>query len=343
MRRFDMDTIIFWQIMAFSCIIFMMFMYSILDGFDLGIGMLIGFVTTNNDEKKKLLAAVTPYWDGNEVWLVIAVSTLFAAFPAAYSTMLPSFYLPFLGIIILFICRAISLDFTYGGSGISKIPLAIFSITSFLAALFGIFFLTVIVSGIAVDGTGAFRVTAGNILRPGPIVFTAAWLLLLLLHTISYLAGKSDGILKERLLRYAKRFRAVSMVLFPAAIVLLCRDLPGIRERPVIWLGAAMTISGMGLHWITQKLHLEKFMFPLSAFAMGGVWLIIAGALFPNIVNPAQKGNALMTIYNSSAPLNTLKLVVLSAMAGMAAIIAFALFTYGILGKKRKKNSEVLL
>ncbi len=337
-----MDTITFWQIMGFSSIIFMMFMYSILDGFDLGIGILIGFVTANDEEKKKLLAAVTPYWDGNEVWLVIAVSTLFAAFPAAYSTMLPSFYLPFLAIIILFICRAISLDFTYGGSRIAKIPLAVFSITSFLAAFFGIFFLTVIVSGITIDGTGAFRVTAGNLLRPGPMVFTAAWLLLLLLHSISYLAGKSDGMLKERLLRYAKRLWAVNMALFPAALVLLCHDLPEIWGKPVIWLGIAITISAMGLHRIAQKPSLEKFMFPLSTLAMGGVWLIIAGALFPNIVNAARQDNALMTIYNSSAPLNTLKLVVLSAMAGMAAIIAFALFTYGILGRKRKKQ-EVLL
>lgn len=329
-RRPEMDELQFWQVSAFTCIMFMMFMYSILDGFDLGLGILIGFVTENDDEKRTLLSSISPFWDGNEVWLVIAVSALFAAFPPVFSNLLPSFYLPFLFIILLFIVRAVSLEFTYSGKSISRIYMALFSISSFLAISLGILFFAVIVGGVPSDSSGAYMIGVRNILHPLPLIFASSWLMLLLLHSISYMSLKSDGALKERLLKKAKRIWSLFIVLFVTGMILLYFRIPQIAGKPLVPLGLLMAFSGAISYRISIGSKAERLMFAFSTLGMGGVWLIAAGTMFPNIVNPTGGGLATMTIYNSSAPINTLRIIVLLSVAGMVAIIAYAFFVYRI-------------
>ncbi|MFZ2657729.1 MAG: cytochrome d ubiquinol oxidase subunit II [Victivallales bacterium] len=329
-----MDALAFWQISAFACLIFMMFMYSILDGFDLGLGVLIGFVTENDEEKRTLLGYISPFWDGNEVWLVIAVSTLFAAFPQAYSNLLPSFYLPFLFIIILFMCRAISLEFAYSGKDISRTSLWIFSITSFLASSLGILFLGVMISGIPTGKDGVFMFSAMDIIRPLPLIFASAWILLMLLHSISYMTRKSDGALRDRLMKLAKRMFPAFTVLYLTGIFLLYLRMPQIAGRPVVLAGAFMTIAGALAFRSAIGSKVERHMFAFSTLAMGGVWVVMAGSMFPNIANPVQNGNGIMTIYDSSAPLNTLRVIVLSALFGMASLIVYVFSVYAIFRRK---------
>jgi cytochrome d ubiquinol oxidase subunit II len=313
---------------------FMFFMYSILDGFDLGLGVMIGFITESDDEKKTLLNSISPFWDGNEVWLVIAVSTLFAGFPGAYSKLLPAFYLPFLFIIICFICRAVSLDFSYSGKNISRFALTVFSVSSFLASSAGIFFLSLIVSGLPSDETGIPRMEIGYLLQPLPVVFATAWVLMMLMHTFSYLVRKTDGVLKDRLTGYAKRLGTIFLILFVTSLILLYFRKPGICAQPLALIGAFMTFAGALAYRFSRNSEREKHMFGLTALAMGGIWLIAAGAMFPNFGNPAGNGTAAMTVYNSSAPLNTLKIVVFSSLIGMASIIAYTVFVYRIFRHK---------
>ncbi|HCE46993.1 MAG TPA: hypothetical protein DET40_25885 [Lentisphaeria bacterium] len=340
-----MDDIALWQISAFACLIFMMFMYSILDGFDLGLGVLIGFVTENDEEKRALLGHIAPFWDGNEVWLVIAVSTLFGAFPQAYASLLPSFYLPFLFIIILFVCRAISLEFAYySGKHVSKTSIWIFSGCSFLASFLGILFLGVMISGIPAGEGGVFRIGAGDIIRPLPLIFATAWLLMMLLHSISYLTRKSEGALRERLMKLAKRMFPVFIVLYLAGIFFLYLKSPQIVGRPMVLAGAAMTVAGALSCRFAIGSKFERHMFAFSTLGMGGIWVVMAGSIFPNIANPVQGGGAMMTIYDSSAPLSTLRVIVLSALFGMVSILFYVFSVYAIFSRKDKKvKSEVPL
>ena len=85
--------------------------YSILDGFDLGVGALLPFLAKNEDEKRTLIGAVGPVWDGNEVWLLAGGGALFAAFPLAYATVFSGFYLAMMLVLFSLILRAVSLEF----------------------------------------------------------------------------------------------------------------------------------------------------------------------------------------------------------------------------------------
>jgi cytochrome d ubiquinol oxidase subunit II len=309
---------------------FMFYMYSILDGFDLGLGVMIGFITKNDDEKRTLLSTISPFWDGNEVWLVIGVSTLFAGFPGVYSKLLPAFYLPFLFIIICFISRAISLESSYSGKSLSKFSLAVFSVSSFLAASAGILFLAIIVSGLPSDESGMPLLKLEYLLQPLPLIFAAAWMLMMLMHSMSYLVRKTGGVLKDRLMRYAKKLGTIFIFLFIISLFLLYFRKPGIFMQPLAWIGVSMTISGAFLYRFLQSPKTDKYMFSLTALAMGGIWMIAAGSMLPGIINPVQDGNAAMTIYNTSAPLNTLKIVVYSSLVGMMTIIIYTIFVYRI-------------
>lgn len=329
-----MDTLAFWQVLCFSCMFFMFYMYSILDGFDLGLGVMIGFITKNDDEKKTLLNAISPFWDGNEVWLVIAVSTLFAGFPDAYSRLLPAFYLPFLFIIICFIVRAVSLESSYSGKSISKFALTVFSISSFLASSAGILFLSLIVSGLPSNESGIPIVKTEYLFQPLPFVFAAAWVLMMLMHSLSYFIGKTDGVLKDRLMLHAKKLGSIFLIIFATGLFLLYLRKPGICIQPLALIGALMTFSGSLAYRFLIKPETEKRMFGFTAFAMAGIWLIAAGAMFPNFGNTVSNGTAAMTVYNTSAPLNTLKIVVCSSLIGMTAIIGYTVFVYRIFRHK---------
>src|SRR5210317_311259 len=85
--------------------------YSILDGFDLGIGTLFPFLAKDEKEKQGLIKAVGPFWDGNEVWLLTGGGALFAAFPQAYATVFSGFYLALMLLLFALIARAVSMEF----------------------------------------------------------------------------------------------------------------------------------------------------------------------------------------------------------------------------------------
>jgi cytochrome bd ubiquinol oxidase subunit II len=102
---------LFWA----GVIVVAILMYVILDGFDLGIGILFG---TTNDEalRDEMMAAIAPVWDGNETWLIVVGTSLFAAFPTAYAVFLPAFYVPVLLLLLGLIFRGVAFEFRHAGA-----------------------------------------------------------------------------------------------------------------------------------------------------------------------------------------------------------------------------------
>lgn len=85
--------------------------YFVLEGFDFGVGALSGLLGRDNPSRSTMLSTIGPVWDGNEVWLIVAVGATFAAFPAWYATLLSGFYLPILAILVALIVRAVGLEY----------------------------------------------------------------------------------------------------------------------------------------------------------------------------------------------------------------------------------------
>src|SRR3972149_330683 len=100
---------IFW----FVALTFMLIMYVILDGFDLGAGIIHLFAAKNENERRTILNAIGPVWDGNEVWLLAAGGTLYFAFPRLYASSFSGFYLPLMIVLWLLILRALGIEFRH--------------------------------------------------------------------------------------------------------------------------------------------------------------------------------------------------------------------------------------
>src|SRR6201994_3114301 len=112
--------------------------YVVLDGFDLGAGVLHLFVARNDDERRKIIRSIGPVWDANEVWLLAAGGTLYFAFPALYASGFSGFYLPLMMVLWLLMLRGISLEFRSHLRGPIWIPLCdtVFCGSSALLAIF---------------------------------------------------------------------------------------------------------------------------------------------------------------------------------------------------------------
>src|SRR5277367_6789127 len=134
--------------------------YVVLDGFDIGVGILHLWLARTDDERRVLIRTIGPVWDGNEVWLLAAGGTLFFAFPALYAAGFSGFYLPLMIVLWLLMLRGISIEFRNHLAGPVWAPLwdVVFSGSSALLAIFYGAALGNVVRGVPLDGSGFFFV-----------------------------------------------------------------------------------------------------------------------------------------------------------------------------------------
>src|SRR4051812_42491768 len=147
----------------------MLAVYAVLDGFDFGAGALHRLVARTDEERRTVLAAIGPFWDGNEVWLVAAGGVLFMAFPRFYSAAFSGFYMALMIVLWLLIFRGVSIEFRSHAEG----PLGrefwdtVFAVSSSLLALVLGATLGNLVRGVPVDGNGEFAMPLFTDLLPG--------------------------------------------------------------------------------------------------------------------------------------------------------------------------------
>ena len=164
-----MENIKNFQELWFVLILILFIGYSLLDGFDLGIGVLLPFICKTKEEKDILINSIGPVWDGNEVWLITGGGALFAAFPHAYATAFSGFYLAMMLVLFALIFRAVSMEFRVNDEDRSLIWEKAFIVGSGLAALlFGVA-LGNVVYGVPLDNKMEFTGSFFTLLRPVPL------------------------------------------------------------------------------------------------------------------------------------------------------------------------------
>ena len=132
--------------------------YVILDGFDIGVGILHLCIAHNETERRILIRSIGPVWDGNEVWLIAAGGTIFFAFPVLYASSFSGFYLPLMVVLWLLILRGVSIEFRshVGGRIWPVFWDGVFTFSSFLLAIFLGAALGNVVRGVPLDASGHF-------------------------------------------------------------------------------------------------------------------------------------------------------------------------------------------
>ena len=307
--------------------------YAILDGFDLGVGMMHLFIAKTDRERRVLLNSVGPVWDGNEVWLLTGGGAIFAAFPKVYATVFSGFYLALMLLLLALVLRAVSLEFR------SKVESPAwrsawdfaFAIGSFLPALlFGVAIGNVM-RGIPIGADGEFAGSFLGLLNPFALVVGLLSTAMFLMQGASWLTLRTEGALRSRALTVAKGSWFAFAVLWVAATVLsrlLAPHLWTNYARPLAWIVPAVFLVAAILYPFAVRDGKGPRMFTLSSLTIAALIAIMGQALFPFMVPSLGDLTNSLTIQNASSTPLTLKVMLVIALVGMPVVLAYTVFIY---------------
>lgn len=307
----------------FGIIGFGVFMYVLLDGFVLGIGILTRFVE-REDDRDLMMNSVAPVWDGNETWLVLGGTALLAVFPAAYTVLLPALYLPLTVMLAALIFRGVAFEFRFKARRKAGWNAA-FNIGSTVAAFCQGLTLGAIVQGIEAE-SGQFAGSVFDWLSPFSLLTGVALVFGYALLGATWMVMKTEGALQARAYRWSHVLLAC-VIGFMAAVSLYVPFLDvAYAER---WFGwpqtlymAPLPIIAAGVSWglyasVRNRDTYLPFLLSLGMFAVGYVGL--AASFWPHIIPPD------LTIWNAAAPPSTLTFL----LAGTVFLMPFILFYTG--------------
>ena len=327
----------------FCLVAVMIALYVVLDGFDLGAGIVHLFVARTDEERRAVLGSLGPVWNGNEVWLLAGGGTLYFAFPALYSSSFSGFYLPLMIVLWLLISRGMAIEFRNHIQSLVWQPLwdAVFAGASALLAIFFGAALGNVVRGVPLDRSGEFFLplwtdfTAGGnsgILDWYTILIAVAALLTLTVHGSLWIVLKTEGAVADRARRFAKSAwwgLAAWVVLITAASF---RIQPHLQEsfaaHPwgyVFPLAAVLGLIGMRV-LEGRRNGLEAFL--ASCLFIVGMLTSAAFGVYPYVL-PSNADPALgLTVHNAAAPLYGLRIGLVWFIPGMILTGAYFVYTY---------------
>lgn len=317
--------------------------YVVLDGFDIGAGILHLWIARNDAERRAVLASIGPVWDGNEVWLIAAGGTLYFAFPALYAAGFSGFYLPLMMVLWLLILRGISIEFRnhVGHSIWAGFWDAGFGLASILLAIFYGAALGNVVRGVPFDSAGRFFEPLWTTFDPRGYTGILDWFTVLIgvaalaalaLHGAAWLAYKTDGDLNARALRAASQIWWLVLLLTVAitgvSFSLLPRLLMSFRERPWGFVFPLLAIASLaGILWFTRHARAGA-MFAASCAYLIGMLTSVVFSLYPAVLPSSLNADGGLTIANAKAADYGLKIGLVWWILGMALAGGYTIFSY---------------
>ena len=321
------------------CIIALaIFLYVLLDGFDLGLGIIFPFAPSNQC-RDKMMNSIAPFWDGNETWLVLGGGGLFAAFPLAYSILLPAFYIPIILMLLGLIARGVAFEFRFKEHGAKrKIWDITFSLGSITAAfcqgmILGAFVQGVKTSGVnfsgnAFDFLSWFSVATGMAVVCGYALLGATWLIM-----------KSEKNTQE----FARKYALISLALVFLFMIFVTISMPFLNEEiGILWFIAPnflyilplLALCFLIILWIDllrKKHEIRPFFMTMSIFATAYLGVLLT--IFPQIV-PFK-----FTIYEAASSAPALSLMLVGVAILLPIILAYTAFSYYVFRGKASEES----
>jgi cytochrome d ubiquinol oxidase subunit II len=308
--------------------------YAILDGFDLGVGILHPFVAKTDRERRLVMNSIGPLWDGNEVWLVTFGGALFAMFPNAYASIFSAFYLPFVLLLFALIFRAVSLEFRSK----RKNPFwrnfwdILFSVGSTLAAfLFGVA-VGAVMQGLELSELGDYQGTLLDMLSGFSIsvgLFTVA---LFAMHGAIYLYLKTEGELQQRLFTWMKGTYYLYLGLFVIvtlwSVLFVPSSLQHFRDYPILWLVPLLNI--IAITNIPRAIAKQKplYAFISSCSTIAALVFLFSAALFPDLLPASNNADFSVNIYNAASSTLTQKIGLIIVAIGMPMVLSYTILIY---------------
>lgn len=338
-------------------IAFMLATYSVLDGFDFGAGIVHLFVAKTDEERRMVLGAIGPVWDGNEVWLLASGGVLVFAFPRVYAVAFSGLYLPLMMVLWLLILRGIAIEFR------SKVdhPLwrtgfdGVFAFASTIMALVLGVALGNVVRGVPVDETGWFHEDLFTDLKPtgatlGAIdLYTALVgvfaIVVLAAHGATYLVWKTTGEVHARSTLLARRLwlvvLATGAVLTAATAATQPAHFATFARRPWLFPLPLAAIAAAVLAPRAIASGKEGRAFALSSAFIGALLVATVGTLYPILLRSTVDPGFTLDAFNASSPHATLAIgLVVWIPAILLAVLYFAYLYRSFRGKVRAEDQH---
>lgn len=321
--------------------------FFITDGFDFGIGTLYPFLGKSDRDKRLMINAMGPLWDGNEVWLITAGGVTFAAFPLVYAVMFSSLYTPLMLILFALILRGVSFEFR----GKIAHPLwrklwdaCIFIGSAAPALLFGVAFANLF-KGLPLDQEHLFQGNLLTLLNPYGLLGGILFVLFFLVHGALWLAIRTGEALHERAARTANALwfplvaAAVAFLVYSAAVTHLYVNY---LARPYLFIVILLAVAGL----LGIKIFLARKAFfsawAASALAIVGATFFGVVGLFPNMLLSSINADYSLTALNASSSPLTLEIMLVVVLLFIPVVLAYQIWVYHLFhGKVTPEDLEL--
>lgn len=323
------------QTIWFLLIVVLFIVYAILDGFDLGVGIL-HFFAKNENERRISMNSVGPYWDGNEVWLIAAGGALFAAFSPVYAAIWSGFYVAILLLLVALIARAVSfdyrakvetektkrlLDYCFGGGSL------------LIALLLGVAFGNIL-RGIPIDARGEYVGTFWGLLNPFAIAVGLLTSSLFMLHGALWLLVKTEGDLHARVYKQTQRLWVLLVVLYVLTTFYAFFEAPhlfeGVTKNWLWWICLITALASIALIPLFLSKRKQFFAFLSSSVLIAALIGASAVGLFPNFVPSTLDPAYSLTAFNQSNSRYTLQVMFWIAISGVPLAIVYKIIIYRV-------------
>jgi len=318
--------------------------YSILDGFDLGVGIL-SLAGGSEEERRLRLKAIGPVWDGNEVWLLTGGGALFAAFPPVYASVFSAFYLALTLLLVALIFRALAIELRNKEAG--KLWRGFWDLAFGLGSLVATLLLGVamgnVLQGLSLSPCHEYDGPFLGLLGFFPLLTGLFTVALFTMHGAMYLHLKTEGTLEAKAERVAKGMLFLVGVIYVAAATLFYFDAAPLETKidsiplrfglvvlPLIFLFPARSA-------LLKKQSGRAFLY--SALFIATIWAVAAYSLFPMLL-PASNAEKGLSIFNASSTPLTLQTMLTIALIGMPLVILYTAVIYWIFRGKVKLDGS---
>ena len=316
--------------------------YVILDGFDLGVGVLHLFAVRRDEDRRVFLNAIGPVWDGNEVWLVTGGGALFAAFPAVYATVFSGFYLAFMALLCALIFRAVAIEFRskHASPRWRAFWDAGFAAGSAGSALLIGVAMGNIAWGVPLDARGEFAGSFLGLLNPYALLMGVTTVALFTMHGAIYLVLKTEGELEARVRRWVNpliiAFILCYVILTLATLLYVPHITEAFRREP--WFFAVVIPVVLAIANIPREVShgREVFAFLSSCAAMAGLMVIFGLGMYPHLVYSHPLPEHSLTAFNAASSRKTLGIMLTIALLGIPVVLAYSASIYWIFRGKVK-------
>jgi cytochrome d ubiquinol oxidase subunit II len=306
--------------------------YAILDGFDLGVGMLHLAIARSDEERSVLMRAIGPVWDGNEVWLLTMGGALFAAFPVVYATVFSGFYLALVLLLVALILRAVALEFRHhlpdvGWRGAWDLA---FFLGSFLPALLLGVAIGNVAYGLPFNADAQYTGGLLGLLNPFSLLVGLAAVAMFTLQGALWLTIRTEGVLRGRAWRTATVAWPAFMTLWLVVTVYARVDAAHLWDNfgtPIAWSVPVVFVAAAAATGAAILAKRATAAFVASSASIAALIGILGLGLYPNLV-PGRGGASGLTVANAASSDLSLTVMLVIALIGMPLVLGYTAFIY---------------